>query len=43
MLLCAVIGLIVGVCSIQWGKVIAKPHLPIAFLGQTEERESGFP
>ena len=36
LLLCSVIGLTVEVCSIQWEK-------PLAFLGQTEERESQFP
>ena len=39
-LLCAVIGPIVGVCSIQWGKPLPKPRLPVAFLGQIEERDS---
>ena len=48
LLLCSVIGLTVEVCSIQREKplqkeAIAKLCLPMAFLGQTEERESQFP
>ena len=36
------IRLILGVCSIQWKKPIKKPRLPMAFLGQIEERDSNF-
>ena len=41
--MCAVIGSILGVCSIQWGEAIAKPRLPMAFLVQTEGRDGQFP
>ena len=43
LLLCSVIGPIVGVCSIQWEKPLQNLVCQWPSWGQTEERESCFP